>query len=207
MATLFLKRLFRNEVMLLLLVTNGVLLVKYLLVYFSDSSFNTIPDSESIFGGLEFILLLLIFRLAFNSYKTRQVIFYLLSIYVSVVITLYFTQQIHQYDTGKKNFEALVLMLLSIFCLAKLINEKSIFIFHSPLFWIAGGTLCYYSMLLGIEWLGYSGLIEKEGADKSLLLLVFNLVRHILFTIACFQQDKTENELRLFKESSQEYPL
>jgi hypothetical protein len=193
--------------MLFLLVTNGVLLVKYLLVYFSDSFLTGIPDAESIFGGIEFVLLLLIFRLAFNSYKTRQLIFYLLSIYLSVVITLYFTDQIGRYAALKKNFEAILLLVLSVFCLAKLINEKSIFIFHSPLFWIAGGTLCYYSMLLGIEWLGYSGLIDTEGKDKSLLLLVFNIVRHIFYTIACFQQDKTENELRLFKESSQEYPL
>ncbi len=207
MATLFLRRLFRSEAMLLLLVTSGILLVKYLLFYFSNLPAADIPFIDSIFSGLEFVLLLLIFRLAFNSFKIRQIIFYLLAIYLSVVLTLYFTNQVSQYEPVKKNFEAIILVVLSIACLSKLINEKSIFIFHSPLFWIAGGTLCFYSMALGAEWLGYSGLIEKEGNDKSLLLLVFNLLRHLFYAIACFQQDKSENELRLFKESSQEYPL
>ena len=191
--------------MLLLLVVNGILLIKYLLFNFLSFDFPVELPSEPVFDSLEFILLALLFRLSFVSFSTKQIFYYSLVIYLSVMITLYLTNHLAELTRSKKNIEAIVLLALSVLVLIRQINEKSIFIFHAPLFWIAGGTLCYYSMYLGAAWLGNSGLIEKQAKDHYLLLLVFNTVRHLFYTIACFQQDKTENELRFFKESSREY--
>lgn len=205
--TVFIKRTFRNEAILLLLIVNGLLMVKYLWLYFTDTVTMLPSEFESVFNSIEFILLLLILRLVSNRVMTRQAINYFLVVYLSVVFTLYFTNQILPFEPVKKILEAAVLLLLSALCLYRLINEKSIFILYSPLFWIAAGTGIYYCMSLGIEALSLGGYLNQERAEKEILLLVFNLVRHLFYTIACFKQDKPEKELRLFKESTREYPL
>lgn len=191
----------------MLLIVNGLLMIKYLWFYFTDSGKMLPSEFESVFNCIEFILLLLIFRLVFNNLFARQLIYYFLTVYLSVVLTLYFTNQIMTVEPAKKIIEAAVLLLLSALCLYRLIDEKSIFILYSPLFWIAAGTGIYYCMSLGIEALNLGGYLNQERAEKEILLLVFNFVRHLFYTIACFKLDKPEKELRLFKESTREYPL
>jgi hypothetical protein len=60
------------------------------------------------------------------------------------------------------------------------------FIFQSPLLWIAGGSLCFYLMSLLIEFMSGNGLFngnDKE-SEKAILLLGFSVIRLIFYIIA-----------------------
>lgn len=72
----------------------------------------------------------------------------LLVSFVSVVITIYSVRGISVYLGNIEIVQGLLLILLTIIALFQLIRSLDIFIFLSPMFWIAGGTffitVCFY---------------------------------------------------------------
>ena len=109
----------------------------------------------------------------------------LLVSFVSVVITIYITRGISVYLRNIEIAQALLMIVLNFIVLLQLIRKHDIFIFLSPMFWIAGGTFFYYCMFLLAQSLPeYKTVLQGESQQKKALLLVIILIQFIFYIIA-----------------------
>ena len=96
------------------------------------------------------------------------------------------------------------MVLFSVLTLLILIRNQFIFIFHSALFWIAGGTLFYMSMVLAVEAVERNAWFKDyTERDKQLLLATFGIVRLVFYLIAALirQSRQQEEDWKFFKNS------
>jgi hypothetical protein len=88
---------------------------------------------------------------------------------------------------------------VAIVALLQLIREKQLFIFQSPMFWIAGGNICYFTMFLLT---GFVGMQGKEGSalqqEKLVLLSVINCIRYLFFIVAAWAAQPAEEKKGLY---------
>jgi hypothetical protein len=83
--------------------------------------------------------------------------------------------------------ESAILVSLALITLIKLIRDSAIILFRVPLFWIAGGVLCYFGTYLFIEVItrvriGLSGDME----DKLTVFWLAGISRFLFFAIAAY---------------------
>lgn len=204
---IFTRQYYKEEALNLLMLLSILLFAKYLFTGFFTTTESIAPFYFSLFDTGELLLLLLLFRIPFRKTMAGQWINYLLVAFFSVIITLYSTQNNNSLLNTIRVIEAVILVLFCLFTLLRLIRNQYIFIFHSPLFWIAGGTLFYYSMLLAIELLSYSIWFQKIGTnEKWLLLSSFGVVRLLFYLVAALikQSKKQEEDWDHFKNASPE---
>jgi len=171
-----------------------------------------LPQFSSIDPGLiqpafqlgEFVILFLLFRAALQQSRLKELLSYFLISFVSVVITIFLNKGFDAYHRNIDIAEECVIVLLSILVLLQLIRNQYMFIFQSPLFWIAGGSLCFYLMSLLIEFMTGNGMFtgkEKEN-EKAILLLGFSIIRLIFYIIAAaIQQYKKDDDGWMFLSS------
>ncbi len=185
----------KKESLTLLMILSLLLFAKqiFFLLYTTDK--NIQPFYHSFFDASEFILLTFIFRSSLYKTFFRQWINYLVVAFSSIAITLYSTQPNDDFIPALQITEATILLLLSIITLLMLIRNQHIFIFNSFVFWIAGGTLFYYSMFLAAEWMSWRGLLIKNGTtEKKLLLSTFGIVQLIFYLIALLMKKAKKQE-------------
>jgi hypothetical protein len=147
---------------------------------------------NSIFGLSEFALLLYLFKLVIQPVWIKESIQGALISFTSVAITLYALRGTEAYFFKLAMAEALILLLASVIALLQLIRDKQLFIFQSPMFWIAGGNICYFSMFLLTGMVGKGTLALQQ--EKVILLSVINGIRFIFFTIAAYTAQKKEEK-------------
>jgi putative Mn2+ efflux pump MntP len=82
--------------------------------------------------------------------------------------------------------QAAVLTLLAFIVLFQLISNRHIVIVNEPAFWIAGGLLCYFGMVVFIEAIAgnQSDLPQQIQQEKDLMITVADILRMILFSVA-----------------------
>jgi len=152
----------------------------------------------------EFVILFLLYRVALQQSWLKELLSYFLVSFASVVITIFLNKGLNAYYRNIDVAEDCVIVLLSILVLLQLIRNQYMFIFQSPLFWIAGGSLCFYLMSLLIEFMTGNGMFsggEKEN-EKALLLLGFSIIRLIFYIIAAaIQQYKKDDDGWMFLSS------
>lgn len=168
-----------------------------------------LPQFSSIDPGLvqpafrlgEFVILFLLYRAALQQNRLKELLSYLLVSFVSIVITIFLNKGFNAYHRNIDMAEDCVIVLLSILVLLQLIRNQYMFIFQSPLFWIAGGSLCFYLMSLLIEFMTGNGMFtgnEKEN-EKAILLLGFSVIRLIFYIIAAtIKQYKKDDDGWMF---------
>ena len=201
---IYIRGSYKEVILTLLMLLSLLLFAKNILLTFSVSDKINGALYQSLFEAGEFVLLVLIFRSAIPQSLFKEWFNYLLVGFLSVIGTLYATRTNNDYLLPIKLIEASLLVLFSLLTLLILIRNQFIFIFHSTLFWIAGGTLFYMSMILAAEavernaW--YKDYTER---DKQLLLATFGIVRLIFYLIAALikQSRQQEEDWNYFKNS------
>ncbi len=191
----FSRKQSKKEALTLLMILSLLLFAKqiFFLLYTIDK--NTQPFYPSFFDASEFILLSFIFRSCLHQTFFKQWINYLIVAFSSVAVTLYSTQPNDDFIPALLIAEAMILVFLSIITLLILIRNQYIFIFNSFVFWIAGGTLFYYSMLLAAEWMSWQGLLIENGTtEKKLLLSTFGIVQLVFYLIALLMKKAKKQE-------------
>jgi len=204
---IFIRKSYRDEALNLLMLLSLVIFAKNLLFALSAFEKTTSLFYVSLFEAAEFVLLVLIFRFNVQQSSYKEWMNYLLVGFLSVTITLHATQVTENYLSLIANTQAVLLCLLAIITLLILIRNQYIFIFHSSLFWIAGGTLFFSSMSLAAEVLSRNGWFEgRDEGERQLLLYAFNVVRLLFYLIAALiqQSKQQEEDWKYFKNSSQE---
>lgn len=116
--------------------------------------------------------------------------------FVSVAITTYVLHGTETHSFILSMTAAVILLSAAVIALLQLIREKQLFIFQSPLFWVAGGSICYFSMFLLTGFVGKGTLALQQ--EKMILLSVINDIRLIFFIVAAYiaQPKKEQAEMR-----------
>ncbi|MBC7850882.1 MAG: hypothetical protein H7Y31_14165 [Chitinophagaceae bacterium] len=181
---LFIRRSSLTYTLKFLTITSMMLFLQYLLVFIQHNDTVLQPVYASVLATAEFALLVLLFRSNFTAGPVKQIIGYLLAALVAMFLTLHtIPSAVHIEFVALA--QCILLILLSITSLLFLINKQNLFIFQSPLFWIAGGTLSYFSMSLASNILTETGfLVSDKQGEKQLLMGVFDLIRLSFYLVA-----------------------
>jgi hypothetical protein len=182
---IFISKTYKEDVIALLM---GLCLVSFI-----QNLFLYIPQFVQLdglfirasFHLFNYIILLLLLQLVIEGKWLREALKLLLVSFVSVVITIYTTIGVSTYLGNIEIAQALLMIFLNFIALLQLIRRHDIFIFLSPMFWIAGGTFFYYSMFLLTQSLPeYKPVLSAESQQKKVLLLVIILIQFSFYTIA-----------------------
>lgn len=200
-------RSFREETLTLLMLLSLLLFSKNILLYLPGFKTGTAAVYYSLFETGEFALLLLLFKSSFRNPLLRTITNYLLVAFLSVILTLHFSHPDTNYLKPVALVQAAFLVFFSLANLSVLIKNQYVFIFHSPLFWIAGGTLFYSCMVLAAELISMQGWLNQQGEEKILLIACFALVRLFFYFVAAIinRHGPLEDELRNITGASPEH--
>lgn len=183
---IFISKTYKEDVLALLMGLCFVTFIQNLILYIPQFVPLDVLFIRASFHLMNFIILLLLLQLVIEGKWIREGIKILLVAFVSVVITIYSTRGIPIYQGNIEIAQALLMILLNFVALLQLIRRHDIFIFLSPMFWIAGGTLFYYSMFLLTQSLPeYKAVIQAESHQQTrVLLLVIIIIQFIFYTVA-----------------------
>lgn len=139
---------------------------------------------RAIFQLINYIILLVLLQVVIEQKWLRELTKLLLVSFVSVVVTIYSIAGISGYLPKIETIQSLLLIALNLIVLFQLIKSRDIYIFLSPMFWIAGGSFFYYCMFLLTQSIPEYKGISAETPQKKILLLVIILIQFIFYIIA-----------------------
>jgi len=183
---IFFRRAFEQELLIYLVILCLLLFIEQLIFHIPQLSAIGPEKVQPAFRLGEFVVLFWLYRSTLQNDWLKELLSYLLVGFASVVITIFAIRGIDAYAVNIDMAESIVMVLLSILVLFQLIRIQYIFIFQGPLFWIAGGSLCFYLMAILIEFMSGNTLLigQDKGSGKEALLLGFSIVRLIFYIIA-----------------------
>lgn len=153
------------------------------------------PFISAIFRLVELSLLFYLFVQAALPKRLREIMSMLLVSFVSVIITVYVFRGADAFPSAITGIESAVLVILSLIALLKLISNRGIILFREPLFWIAGGVICYFGTYLFIEILTrvQTGL-SQDIREKLIVFWLAGIIRFFFFAIAAWVAPVKRND-------------
>ena len=138
------------------------------------------------------IFSLLLFGLFVNLFKTALAGYlrYLLNIFLAAFLSSVITYgAIKGWEFDHFPLDGLlsgILTVLIFVCLPSIVKAARWQVFHSPLFWIAGGTLFYLLLFQLLEWTGSFRPfpIPPPDLEKALFLSIVDLIWYLLYVVA-----------------------
>jgi len=157
--------------------------LQYLTVYFLQPG---LPALQSGFQLTAFTLVFYLFKLVMPGRQAKDGMNMFLVSFLSVIITLYALKGITAFTGIITIVQSAVLTLLAFVALFQLISNRHIVMINEPAFWIAGGSLCYYGMVVFMEAIaGYSSdLSQQIQREKDIIIIVADMLRMIIFAVA-----------------------
>jgi hypothetical protein len=179
----------------LLRITCIVIFVQNLAISIPDLTALYLPFISAIFRLAELSLLYFLFVQAALPKRLREIMTMLLVSFISVVITVYAFRGANAFPTTVTAIESSILVLLALIALLRLISNRSIVLFREPLFWIAGGVICYFGTFLFIEIITRMRMGVPESADEKMMVFwIAGIGRFIFFAIAALVAPNRRNE-------------
>ena len=182
---IFLKKAYQQESLNFLMILSLLYFVKGLLLLIPGLPPSGLHMMEKLFSLLELLILILIFRIQFTG-KLRYTVTLFQVAFLSSFITFNLLTGLHQPAGPVQGAADGILLLMAVYSLSELIIREEAHIFKVPLFWIAGGTIFYFSISLLVQGLGgYGNLTGKAApADTQLLLDVADAARFLLYSLS-----------------------
>ena len=151
---------------------------------------------NAVFSVAEMVIMAYLFKSVFTKKWIRDLVNLALVSFISVLITLYIVKGFSQSINGVQIAQGIFLILLSVTALWQVITNEQVTVFNSPMFWIAGGTLCYYMMYLLAEAIKTyeSRTTQNSEAERMLLLHSVFMVRYLFYIVATFVAPKENKE-------------
>ncbi|WP_276481900.1 hypothetical protein [Paraflavitalea pollutisoli] len=182
---IFVRRTWQLDTMIFLGVICLFSCLQHLLIYMPQSQPGNTAIINSLFGLAELGLLLYLYRLIIRAKWATELLHTVLIAFASVAITMYALGGMMKYAAPLAMTAAFILLLVSVVALVQLIRHKQLYIFQSPMFWIAAGNICFFSMYL------LTGVLLVRGTstpslqqEKTILLSVLHVIRFAFFIIA-----------------------
>ena len=156
---------------------------QYLTLYFLQ------PGLPAVKPGLklaEFTLTFYLIKLMIPSTQGKDILNLFLVSFLSVVITIYSLKGVTAYSETITIIQAALLTLLALIVLFQLISNRHTVLINEPAFWVAGGLLSYFGMVVFMEGIaGNQGdLSQQIQQEKDLIITVADMLRMILFAVA-----------------------
>lgn len=145
------------------------------------------PFISAIFRLAEFSLLYYLLVQAAFTKRLREIMVLLLVSFISVLITIYALAGANAFPTTVTAIKSFILVMLALIALLKLIGNRGIVLFHEPLFWIAGGVICYFGTFLFIEIITRIRVgVPQDIEEKLMVFSIAGIGRFVFFSIAAF---------------------
>lgn len=189
--TIFIRRTWQQEIMIFLGALCLLSFLQHLMIYIPKLVPLNNTSINSIFSLGEFALLLYLFKMNIEPAWLREIIHIVLISFLSVAITTYSLRGTETYSFPLAMTAAFILLLVAVIALLQLIRDKQLFIFQSPMFWIAGGNICYFSMFILTGFVGTLALQQ----EKQILLYVINSIRFIFFIVAAYTARQKKEQM------------
>jgi hypothetical protein len=193
---IFIRRTWQQEIMIFLGALCLLSFLQHLMIYIPKLVPLNSTSVNSVFGLGEFALLLYLFKMTIEPTWLREIIHTVLISFLSVAITTYALQGTETHSFALAMTAAFILLSVAVIALLQLIRDKQLFIFQSPMFWIAGGNICYFSMFILT---GFVGSQEKGTLalqqEKMILLSVINSIRVIFFIVAAYTARQKKEQM------------
>ena len=192
---LFIRHAVPNTTLNLLRITCLIVFVQNLAISIPALTALYLPFISAIFRLAELSLLYYLFVQAALPKRLREILTLLLVSFVSVVITVYAFRGANAFPTTVTAIESSILLALAIIALLKLISNRGIVLFREPLFWIAGGVICYFGTFLFIEVITRVRLGLSQNVDEKLMVFwIAGIGRFVFFAIAAFVAPVKRND-------------
>jgi hypothetical protein len=182
---IFIRRTWQQDIMIFLGAICLLSFLQHLMIYIPRLIPANNNSINSVFGLGEFAVLLYLFKMIITTGWLREIMNTILIAFLSVAITAYVLRGTETHSFALAIAAAFILLVAAVIALLQLIRDKQLFIFQSPVFWIAGGNICYFSMFILTGFVGAQGkgtlALQQE---KMILLSVINGIRFIFFIVA-----------------------
>lgn len=184
---IFIRRTWQQDIMIFLGAICLLAFMQHLMLYIPKLVPVNTTFINSIFGLGEFALLLYLFKLVITPPWIREMIHTVLTAFASVAITIFALSGTETHSFALALTAAFIVLLVAVVALLQLIRDKQLFIFQSPMFWIAGGNICYFSMFILTGFVGGEGIgTSALQQEKMILLSVINDIRFVFFIVAAY---------------------
>jgi hypothetical protein len=199
---IFIKKKYRTESLNFLMILCLLNFVKSFLLITLRLNTEAQIIIENIFTPIELIIIIQIFKIALPENLNKLSNIFLI-VFLSVVVTIYLLKGITEKIILIEVSQDAIIIFISILCLANLVESDNLYIFNEPLFWIAAGSLFYFSISILMHALTPRYvLLPKESIDeKDILLSIGNIAKYFFYTLAVFFYQSPYDE----KENSSNY--
>jgi hypothetical protein len=190
---LFVRKVAISAILNVLRILCLFVFLQYLAVYFLQPGY---PALQTGFQLTAFTLVFYLFILVMPSRQAKDIMNMFLVSFLSVIITLYVLKGTMAFTGIITIVQSAILTALSFVTLFQLISNRHIVMINEPEFWIAGGLLCYYGMVVFMESIaGYnSDLSLQIQREKSIIIIVADMLRMIIFAVAAGIAEKNGNK-------------
>ena len=189
-AVIAIKKNYRNDPLNFLMILCVLNFTRNLLMVMPGVEVTAREVILHIFGFIEFIFLMLIFKFVVPV-KNRTLVNIFFSVYLSVIITVLLLQGFGKEMPLLEILQNSIIIFAGILSVAKLGFGDNLDIFSRPLFWIAIGALFYFSIALLTQVLNnnFEYLTSDNNNGNLLLLIIGNLAMYFFFLLAAFLYD------------------
>src|SRR5579871_3954215 len=147
---LFIKKGYQKEATNFLMILCLISFIKGILLVIPGISNNIAITIRNIFMFLELVMTIFIFR-NFFSHKLNYAFTIFLVIFFSSIITYYLLNGLNQERVIFNQMQNGIIIFLSFFALIQITKTENLFVLQTPLFWVAVGTVFYFSISLLVE--------------------------------------------------------
>lgn len=192
---LFIRHAAPTPTLNLLRITCFIVFIQNLAISIPGLTGLYMPLISAIFRLAELSLLYYLFVQAALPKRLREIMTMLLVSFVSVIITVYAFRGADAFPITVSAIESTILVAFALVALLKLISNSGIILFREPLFWIAGGVICYFGTFLFIEILTRVRTgISQDVQEKLTVFWLAGIIRFLFFAIAAFVAPVKRNE-------------
>jgi hypothetical protein len=193
---LFIRHVAPDPILHLLRIVCLVVFVQNLAISIPALTAVYLPFISAIFRLAELSLLYYLFVQAALPKRLREIMTLLLVSFVSVIITVYAFRGADAFPTTVTAIESSVLIILALIALLRFIGNSGIILFREPLFWIAGGVICYFGTYLFIEVITRVRIgLSQDINEKLVVFWIAGISRFIFFAIAAIVAPAKRNDI------------
>jgi hypothetical protein len=137
-----------------------------------------------------------LFRSMITSSSGKDIMNMLLISFLSVVITIYALKGVTAYAGILTIIQAAILTILALLVLFQIISNRQITLVDEPGFWMAGGLLSYYGMVVFMEAIAgnRSNLSQQIQQQKDLIITVADILRMVFFIVAASMAQRNDGQ-------------
>ena len=156
------------------------------------------PGSQLIFKGFqlaEFALAFYLLKLMMIKGRGKELMNMFLVSFLSVIITIYALKGITAFTKAITVIQAVTLTAAALIILLQSISNRQLTWGDEPVFWITGGLLCHYGMVLFMEIIAVydAGLSQQIQQEKNLVLMGTEIIQLAFFSVAAIMASKDQS--------------